>query len=183
MKLRKIKQHTILIGLTMLICSFILVVGVSATANGTLNGTLVHKTPIVFEFTNDFSGPPDKEWYSAHGKIWHMRDLPHAGDVWGDEEGPLTLEGTLTYMGDVNLNTITYDGTSWGIICFSVRYGDLSGTFEGRMVVKFNGGYITGIFVCHGNGDFEGMHLKGTCEGFMFPGVYSANAVLLNPNA
>ena len=175
MKLRKIKRHTILIGLTLLVCSFFLVAGVSA--NGISNGTLAHKTPITFEFTNVPDGTFEKEWYSAHGRILHMRGSPHDGFVWGN------LDGDLTYVGDIELNMETFDGTGQGIVCFDVNYGELSGTFEGRMVIKVNGGYITAMFVCHGDGDFEGMHLKGTCEGFMFPGVYSANAVLLNPNA
>ena len=174
MKLRKIKQHTILIGLTMLICSFILVVGVSATANGTLNGTLAHKTPITFGFTNVPDDTFERMWFSDDG-ILHMRGAPHDGIVSGE------LVGTLTYTGDINLNMETYDGTGQGILCLSVTYGDLSGTFQGRMVIKVNGGYITGMFICHGAGDFEGMHLKGTCEGGM-GGTYSADAIILNPH-
>ena len=172
MKLRKIRQHAILIGLTMLVCSFFLVVGVAATTNGT---TLGHKTPISFEFTNDPDGTFEKEWYSAHGRILHMRGSPHDGDVWGD------LEGTLIYVGDIELNMETFDGTGQGIVCFDVNYGELSGTFEGRMVIKVNGGYITAMFVCHGDGDFEGMKLKGTAEGGM-GGTYMADAIILNPH-
>lgn len=170
MKLRKIRQHAILIGLTMLVCSFFLVVGVAATTNGT---TLGHKTPISFEFTNNYDETFDKSWLSDD--ILHMRGGGHIGDVWGD------LEGSLTYVGDIQLNTVTYDGTGGGILCLTVNYGELSGTFEGRMVIKVAGGFITGMFICHGDGDFEGMKLKGTCEGAM-GGEYSAIATILNPH-
>lgn len=177
MKYRKLRHSVALIGLVMLFFSLSFVVGVEAT---TPKPPLEHKTPITFEFTNNYDGTYKKQWFSAHGKILHMRGAGHDGVI---QEGG-DLEGTLTYMGDLNLNYDTYDGAGGGTVCFSVNYGDLSGDFEGRMVIKVNGGYITAMFVCHGNDDFEGMHLKGTAEGFMLPGgVYSANAVLLNPNA
>lgn len=170
MKLRKIKQHTILIGLTLLVCSFLFVAGVAATTTP----TLAHKTPVSFEFTNVYDDTYDRLWFSDDG-ILHIRGGGHFGDVWGD------LDGTLAYSGDIQLNMETYDGTGVGPICFSVNYGDLSGTFEGKMVLKVNGGYITGMFICHGDGDFEGMKLKGTCEGGM-GGDYSADAIILNPH-
>ncbi len=172
MKLRKIKQHTILIGLTMLICSFILVVGVTAT---TPIETLGHKTPITFGFTNVHDGNFERMWFSDG--ILHLRGAPHDGIVSGD------LLGTLTYTGDINLNMETYDGTGQGILCLSVTYGDLSGTFRGRMVIKVNGGIITAMFICHGDGDFEGMKLKGTGGGIMNPEtIYLADAIILNPH-
>ena len=160
-----------LIGLTMLICSFILVVGVQATTNGT---TLAHKTPILFQFTNDPDDTFERMWFSEDGKL-HMRGAGHIGEVWGG------LTGTLSYLGDIQLYLETMDGTGGGIVCFNVAYGDLSGTFEGRMVIKVNGGYITAMFVCHGDGDFEGMKLKGTAEGGM-GGTYMADAIILNPH-
>lgn len=176
MDIKKLRHGAALFGLTLLLFSLLCIINVEATIQPP--STLAHKTPIVFEFTNvPVPDAYEKQWVSAHGKITHIRGWDHIGDVWGD------LEGSLTYVGNVELKMETYDGTSEGIISFSVGYGDLSGIFEGRMVVKFNGGYITGIFVGHGNGDFEGMHLRGTCEGSMFVGVYSANAVLLNPHA
>jgi len=174
MKYRKLRHSVAMIGLTMLFFSLSCVVGVEA---GTLEPTLAHKTPITFGFTNTaIDGAYERLWFSKHGTILHARGWDHYGDVWGD------LEGTLTYVGDINFNLMTSDGTGGGTVCFSVNYEGLSGNFEGRMVIKVNGGYITGMFVCHGNGDFEGMHLKGTCEGGM-GGDYLANAVLLNPNA
>ena len=178
MKYRKLRHSVALIGLTLLFFSLFCVVGVKASAIEPPEPTLAHKTPIRFNFTNYPDGPIEKQWLSARGKILHMRGVSHYGEILAGD-----LEGTLTYVCDVNVDSETFDGTGGGTVCFSVVYGDLSGTFEGRMVVKFKSGHITGMFVCHGDGDFEGMHLKGTCEGFMFPGVYSANAVLLNPNA
>ena len=182
MTIKKLRHGAALFGLTLLLFSLLCIINVEATTNNT---TLAHKTTIAFEFTNVPGATFERMWHSGltwpelglpDGEILHARGWDHYGIVSGG------LVGTLTYPGDVNLNMITRDGTSWGIICFSVSYGDLSGTFEGRMVVKFNGGYITGIFVCHGDGDFEGMHLKGTCEGSMDVGDYSAIATILNPH-
>ena len=175
MKYRRLRHSVALIGLTMLFFSLFCVVGVEATANNTTT-TLAHKTPIAFNFTNAPDGNFDKSWTSAHGKILHMRGAPHNGTAWGD------LEGNLTYVGDIELDPITGDGTGGGTVYFSVNYGSLFGTFEGRMVIKVEGWYIAAKFICHGGGDFEGMHLKGTAGGYMFPGVYLANAVILNPH-
>jgi len=179
MKYRNLRHNVALIGLVMLFFSLSFVVGVDASTIDPIEPTLAHKTPITFEFTNNaIDGAYERLWFSKHGTILHARGWDHIGDVWGG------LEGTLTYVGDINFNMLTYDGTGGGTVCFTVNYEGLSGNFEGRMVIKVNGGYITGMFVCHGEGDFEGMHLKGTCEGAMGEGaVYSANAVLLNPKA
>jgi hypothetical protein len=178
MKNRKFRHSVALIGLTLLFFSLICIVGVEAGTPGKPETTLAHKTPITFKFTNNHDGTFDRMWTSDG--ILHMRGADHDGVI---REGG-GFEGTLTYMGDLNLNIVTYDGAGGGTICFSVDYEGLTGDFEGRMVFKVNGGYITAMFVCHGDGDFEGMHFKGTAEGVMLPGgFYSANAVLLNPNA
>lgn len=177
MKNRKLRHTVALIGLTMLIFSLSCVVGVKA---GTIGSTLEHKTPITFEFTNNpVHGVFEKEWITKGG-IYHARGYDHIGVVEGG------LEGTLTYVGDINLNLETFDGTGGGTVCFDVGYGDLSGTFEGRMVIKVYmtqyGPYIDAKFICHGADDFDGMHLKGTAGGFM-GFTYFADAVILNPYA
>jgi len=171
MKIRKLKNGVAILGVTLLFLSLFCVAGVAA---GTITPTpMDHKTPISFEFTNNYDETFEKSWMSDG--ILHMRGGGHFGDVWGD------LDGTLTYMGDIQLNMETYDGTGGGIVCFTVNYGDLFGTFEGRMVLKVTGGYITCMFICHGGGNFDGMKLKGTAEGWM-GGTYFADAIILNPH-
>ena len=172
MKNRRIRNSITLIGMTMLFLSLFCVVGVEASEDPAT--TLDHKTPITFQFTNNPDDTFERMWFSDDG-ILHMRGAGHDGEVWGD------LDGDLTYMGDINLNTETFDGTGGGTVCFDVRYGDLSGTFEGRMVINVDGGYITAKFICHGNGDFEGMHLKGIAGGIIGT-TYLADAVILNPH-
>ena len=173
MKYEKRRYGAAVLGLTMLVLTLFCVVGVEAAAQP--------PSTITFEFTNDpVQGAFEKEW-TTKGGIYHARGYDHIGDVEGG------LEGTLTYVGDINLNMETFDGTGQGIVCFDVNYGELSGTFEGRMVIKVymtqDGPYIDAKFICHGDGDFEGMHLKGTAGGFMgAPEGYSANAVILNPH-
>lgn len=175
MKYGKRRYGAAVLGLTMLVLSLVCVVGVEAAAQPP--STLAHKTPIAFEFTNiPIDGAFDRAW-TTKGNIFHGRGWDHYGDVWGD------IEGTHTYDGDINLNMNTYDGAGGGIFCVTFEYAGLSGTFEGRMVFRVDGGYITGMFICHGDDDFDGMHFKGTFEGSMFVGVYSADAVIINPHA
>jgi hypothetical protein len=103
------------------------------------------------------TGPPGKVWVSDDGVV-HIRDLTVVGPVWGD------IVGQLTVVANINQDTATGDGTAYGTAVLeveSVEWGDLSGTFEGRSQWKLAGGLIvTGQFVGHGTGDFEGMHMQ-----------------------
>ena len=177
MRTNKLRNGIALLGMTMLFLSLFCVVGVEAST--ITPDTLGHKTPVSFEFTNVPGEEFDRLWHSGlNDKIFHSRGYDHYGEVWGD------LEGTLFYDGDVNLNFETFDGTGGGVIYFEVSYGDMSGTFEGKMVFKIymdeGTPFVDGKFVCHGDGDFEGLHLKGTYLGILGT-TYLADAILLNP--
>ncbi len=160
--------------MTMLFLSLFCVVGVEA---GTVTPTtLDHKTPVSFEFTNNPGEDGDKMWFTGpDDTIIHTRGYDHFGDVWGD------LVGTLFYDGDINLNLVTLDGAGGGTSIFTVAYGDLSGTFEGRMTLKVRAGIVTGTYMGHGDGDFDGMHLRFKFAGALGGVPAIADGVIINP--
>jgi hypothetical protein len=177
----KLRNSIALLGMTMLFLSLFCIVGVEAQI--ITPGTLDHKTPVTFEFTNDPGTEFDKLWFTGKpmpetgfpdGIILHSRGYDHFGEVTGD------LVGTLFYDGDVNLNMITLDGAGGGTAIFTVDYGALSGTFEGRMTIKVRTGLVTGTYMGHGDGDFDGMHLRFKFTGALGqPGL--ANGVIISP--
>jgi hypothetical protein len=157
--------------MAMLFLSLFCVVGIEAATTPTLD----HKTPVSFEFTNNPGENFDDLWFTGpNDEILHSRGYDHFGDVWGD------LEGTLFYDGDVNLNMVTLDGAGGGIAIFTVAYGDLSGTFEGRMTLKITAGIVTGTYMGHGDGDFDGMHLRFKFAGALGGVPASADGVIIN---
>ena len=172
MRTGKLRNSIALFGMTMLFLSLFCVVGVEA---GTVPpSTLDHKTPVTFEFTNNPGEDFDELWFSGGGKILHTRGYDHFGDVWGD------LVGTLFYDGDINLNMETFDGAGGGTAIFTVAYGDLSGTFEGRMTLKVRAGIVTGTYMGHGDGDFDGMHLRFKFAGALGGVPATADGVIIN---
>ncbi|MFW9831173.1 MAG: hypothetical protein ACFFD8_05315 [Candidatus Thorarchaeota archaeon] len=113
---------------------------------------------------------PEKQWFS--NDIWHIRNWPHAGYLYDG------LDWTIFYLGNNNFNQYTFVGVGWGKIIF---YAD-DGTFEGTMVINFDTGFaISGKFICHGTGAYEGMHIKGYFEGYL--GSDTATTIVLhNPH-
>jgi hypothetical protein len=176
-RIRKLRNGIALLGMAMLFLSLFCVVGVEASTVPTLE----HKTPVSFEFTNNPGMEFDKLWFSGEkttdhpdGIILHSRGYDHFGDVWGD------LEGSLFYDGDINLNLETFDGAGGGTAIFTVAYGDLSGTFEGRMTLKVRAGIVTGTYMGHGAGDFDGMHLRFKFAGALGGVPAIADGVIIN---
>jgi len=133
------------------------------------------KTPVTFEFTNNPGEEFDRLWFTGpDDSIIHTRGYDHFGDVWGD------LDGTLFYDGDINLNVVTLDGAGGGTAIFTVAYGELSGTFEGRMTLKVRAGIVTGTYMGHGDGDFDGMHLRFKFTGALGGVPAIADGVIIN---
>ncbi|MDH5690871.1 MAG: hypothetical protein OEY81_05535 [Candidatus Bathyarchaeota archaeon] len=101
---------------------------------------------------------PGIQWVSEEG-ILHMRDFHWMGTV----EGTL---GTGTYDGwvSVNINLATQEGTvseKWVITITS--QDTLAGSSRGKLTMPF----VSGTFVgTHGTGDFEGVKIMGSYEGF-----------------
>jgi hypothetical protein len=168
---KKFRNSIALLGMAMLFLSLFCVVGVEAATVPTLE----HKTAVSFEFTNNPGEDFDKLWFTGpDDSILHSRGYDHFGDVWGD------LEGTLFYDGDINLNMVTFDGAGGGTAIFTVVYGDLSGTFEGRMTLKVRAGIVTGTYMGHGDGDFAGMHLRFKFAGALGGVPAIADGVIIN---
>ena len=99
------------------------------------------------------TGPPERVWVSDG--IQHTRNAPVAGVVWGD------INGTVTVLGNRNLDLATGHGSAHGVAVVEVEWNGLIGTFEGRSQWKLENFIIVdGQFVGHGTGDFEGMQMR-----------------------
>ena len=134
------------ISIVLVVCVLLVAGIVWARATKTeVSGTMSH--------TGGGGGPPD--WVDDEG-IAHWRDVVVTFEVQGD------LAGTLTVIGNSNIHLLTGNGDEFGSFVLDVSYGDLQGTFEGRMSATVEGMVSTASLVGHGNGDFEGMKLKLT---------------------
>ncbi len=119
---------------------------------------------------------PDRFWpFPPEPGMTHIRGGPHVGSLTGDD-----LAWDISYDGNNNLDLFTFTGVGWGPILFSGTWDGLTGTFEGQLVIHFDNFYLTGKFVCHGTGDYEGMHLKGTFE--VMYGTIPTPIVIHNPH-
>jgi hypothetical protein len=130
-----------------LVTCVLLVAGI-VWANATktpISGTMYH--------TGGGGGPPD--WVDDE-LIGHWRDVEVTFDVEGD------LMGTLTVMANSNVDLKTFNGDEFGSFELDVTYGELQGTFKGRMSGTMEHGVSTSSFVGHGSGDFDGMKLRLT---------------------
>ncbi len=106
-----------------------------------------------------------------------------------------TFEGSLfdwsnSVVFSFNLNLATGYGNGFGTCYFDVTWGTDSGTFERcRFTARFagpvEGGWVFSVeFVGHGSGDFEGMKIKGTGTGEIYPnaGWLSHEGIVLDPH-
>ncbi len=143
------------------------------------------KTPFTgFEFFVPV-GQPDSDWM-ADG-IWHIRGIPIIGFFAGPQ-----FSWVNYVVFSFNLNLATGYGNGFGTCYFEVTWGTDSGTFERcRFTAKF-GGPLVGVigwvftvnFVGHGSGDFEGMKIRGTGTGEIYPNVgwLSHVGIVLDPH-
>lgn len=121
-------------------------------------------------------GDPAKPAWTDEDGITHFRGVPSWGDVTGDLEGDAYSEFNL----DVNMET--GDGWGAGTVILNVSWGELSGTFEGRYMIKFTGWLVTGSGVAHGTGDFEGMKDIYTLWGDFLSPDRDWEGIILDPH-
>jgi hypothetical protein len=140
------------------------------------------KTPISGILTVQISGPPARHWVDDEG-IEHYRGLP---GLYTFTSGPLT--GTGSAVVNTNIDLLTGNGDESGAATFDVTWGELSGTFEGRLNATYTAWLSTGTAVYHGSGDFEGMKIMmsynldptGSPPGTPWPADYEA--IVLDPH-
>jgi hypothetical protein len=111
-------------------------------------------TPIAGTETITVTGPPVRLWEDDEG-IAHYRGLPGVIDFPSGD-----LDGTGSFVVNVNLDPVTGNGDESGAATINVTWGELSGTFEGRLTATFTAGISSGTVVYHGiSGDFQGMKM------------------------
>ncbi|MFW9856218.1 MAG: hypothetical protein ACFFFG_14295 [Candidatus Thorarchaeota archaeon] len=164
----KLQQKAALVGLLVFWSSlFMSVAHVQAKAS---------QTPISFSFSLVYipGGHPDEKKWISEG-ILHARKADHNGMAWGD------LEGSTRYLGNLNAEIDAaghyVNGNGWG----TFTIGTASDWFEGILVLKIrNYLSISGQLNCHGNGMYEGMHLKATFVLNLGTGSWEAEGTILD---
>ena len=112
------------------------------------------QTPIAGTLTVAMSGPPARYWVDDEG-IEHYRGLPAVYNFLSGD-----LSGTGSSVVNVDFDPLTGNGHESGAATINVTWGELSGTFEGRLSGTYTYGISTGTAVYHGtSGDFEGMKM------------------------
>ena len=167
----KTKKKVIFLGMLILLCS--LSIGMTAQAKPT-------RTVIDFAFYLEVSGPAERIWVSEDG-IWQIRNTPHIGSVLSGES---EIQGEFFYLGnlilfDDLLNPTTFNSIGGGVFEFTGTYLGEEAGFTGKLHFTIENFYGTGYFNVHGSGALEGMHLKGTYDGYL-GGIYDAQLVIWN---
>ena len=127
----------------------------------------------------------------------HMQVIPGASvdRHWIDDEGIehyrgltaslLLLDGPLVGTGSavVNINVDPFgNGDESGAVTLDVTWGDLNGTFEGRLSATYIGGISYSSTVYHGTGDFEGMKMKVNATMSFADFVAAYEGIILDPH-
>lgn len=109
---------------------------------------------------------PGEVFVTGQNNIIILRNASYEG--WFDETPePGDLEGYVTLFIDGTSNLFVGVGTVNGSFLFDIE-GELSGTFEGRLVGQVTSNILSAEFVGRGrSGDFAGMFIKGTLNGPM----------------
>ena len=138
------------------------------------------KTSIAGTMTVTVSGDPVRYWVDDQG-ITHYRGLPADYDF---ISGDLTGDGSSVV--NVNIDPLG-NGDESGAATIDVTWGELSGTFEGRLTATYTYGISIGTAVYHGvsGGDFEGMkmmlsYLMDTTTDQ--PWLVTYDAIILDPH-
>jgi len=100
---------------------------------------------------------PGKEWITKDG-IYHVKGQVGTGLVTGD------ISGWLTIVRHATLDLNTGEGSCHGKIVIDV---DGVGSFEGseQSTITLWGASISGTFLAHGTGMYEGRTMMGSFEG------------------
>ena len=151
----KMGRRVVIIGMTILICSFIFVtVGVQAKKP--------IRTELTFEYKWTSFGGPKKEWTTDEG-IYHSLQNPHYGIVMAGD-----IEGEVYYCGNLILDMNTFSGKGGGIFEFTGEYDGKAASFRGKMIFEIEELVLTGTLNCPGSGAFENILIKGTVSTVLF---------------
>ena len=123
------------------------------------------------------SGEPEKIWYTSDGNR-HVRgwtiDLSLPADGLGGD-----LVGTGTFVQNSNWNS-EGTGSVSGPFTVDVEWQGINGTFTTQFAGHVHEYQLSGSFVAHGSGGFEGLKWNATIEGFI-GGPYYYSGHILDP--
>jgi len=128
---------------------------VLAWSNGAWAGSTF--TPVSGEYAYAYADL-GKQWTDDEG-ILHIRD---AVLVFTTVSGDFQITGESYAVFNLNLDLETGNGDSNNFSHYEGTFGDLSGTWSGHSSGTYTAFVDTGKFVFNGDGDFAGMHLRGT---------------------
>nr|NIR46920.1 hypothetical protein [candidate division KSB1 bacterium]NIR68356.1 hypothetical protein [candidate division KSB1 bacterium]NIS22541.1 hypothetical protein [candidate division KSB1 bacterium]NIT69377.1 hypothetical protein [candidate division KSB1 bacterium]NIU23038.1 hypothetical protein [candidate division KSB1 bacterium] len=121
--------------------------------------------------------PPERIWYS-NGGIRHVRGWPIALTLPApDFEGDLVGTGTFIQHSDWNSEGT---GSVSGPFTVEVEWQGINGTFTTQFAGNVQNYHLSGTFVAHGSGGFEGLKWQATVEGFI-NGPYTYGGRILDP--
>jgi len=118
-----------------------------------------------------------KETYTSHMELelidpgiqWVSEGILYIEDSYwsGTCEGTLGRKGTYEGWVSVSINLATQEGTVSEKFKITITKGRSRGTLSGSSRGKITMPQFSGTFVAtHGTGDFEGVKIKGSFEGF-----------------
>ncbi|MHA1367892.1 MAG: hypothetical protein ACTSP5_16000 [Candidatus Heimdallarchaeota archaeon] len=160
----KIRRNVVLLGMLILLCSFLTVTAVQAKPT---------RTVINFVYFLETSGEPARIWFSDEG-MYQVRGTPHEGHIHTSDSD---FSGELFYLGDLTLNLTTYEGRGGGLFEFSGEYLGEAASLTGKSHFKIRNFLITGTLLLHGSGSLEGL-IKGTFEGPLGQPYYTAQIII-----
>ena len=147
----KMGRRSALIGITILLCSFIFVT-VEVQAKKPI------RTELTFEYIWTGFGEHKKEWTTNNG-IYHTLQTPHYGEVISGD-----IVGDIYYCGNLILDLATYSGKGGGVFEFTGEYEGEPAGFKGKLLFEIEFGVVFGTLNCPGTGAFENILLKGTID-------------------
>lgn len=136
------------------------------------------KTQMDYQYRQTGDEPPEEMWFSDDGTWLHTRNHVHYYDVLVNDK----VVGTLVYEDNaLNLHLPTLSGYGGGRQTMTLTHKGKTGTISCYVFFRIaEGGFITGLIIGRGSGDFQGMwHIgKSTGNPFLDP-IFTVDGILI----
>jgi hypothetical protein len=132
-----------------------------------------------------FASPPERQWYTHDGEVWHVRGQILETLIESDE---VRVAGINTVGYNFDLNLATGSGRIFGT--FNIQPDAVDGTWEGIHFGRFSDYVASGFAVGHGTGALAGQLLTVKNQQIDIPddppcaagGAGSTTGYILNPH-